>query len=148
MTNWRGFAITLDSDIVANTAAVLTNKLSNGQWWSMMKMVMFRIHNAKLKALEDVLKQQMVNRFNLLCNKHDLARIKKHLKADLKVLDTAGISSLGIKVRCRIMPAHSQCRPRPICKQVEISLFGLALLGALNSSQANARLYLKGKSKM
>lgn len=69
-----------DADIVANTAAVLSNKLlqlANGAVYDENKGVQ-EIHNAKLDALEDIL--EAANRHPVLLfysYKHDLERIQR-----------------------------------------------------------------------
>ncbi len=142
-----------DSDIVANTAAVLTNKLlqmANGAVYDENGDVQ-EIHNAKLKALEDVL--EAANGKPVLifyAYKHDLARIKKHLKGqDLKVLDTAEDINAWNKGKVPIMLAHPASAGHGLNLQAGgniIVWFGLTWSLELYS-QANARLYRQGQKQ-
>jgi SNF2 family DNA or RNA helicase len=142
-----------DSDIVANTAAVLTNKLlqmANGAVYDENGDVQ-EIHNAKLKALEDVL--EAANGKPVLifyAYKHDLARIKKHLKGqDLKVLDTAEDINAWNKGEVPIMLAHPASAGHGLNLQAGgniIVWFGLTWSLELYS-QANARLYRQGQKQ-
>jgi SNF2 family DNA or RNA helicase len=142
-----------DSDIVANTAAVLTNKLlqmCNGAVYDENGDVQ-EIHNAKLKALEDVL--EAANGKPVLifyAYKHDLARIKKHLKGqDLKVLDTAEDINAWNKGEVPIMLAHPASAGHGLNLQAGgniIVWFGLTWSLELYS-QANARLYRQGQKQ-
>ena len=142
-----------DSDIVANTAAVLTNKLlqmANGAVYDENGDVQ-EIHNAKLKALEDVL--EAANGKPVLifyAYKHDLARIKKHLKGqDLKVLDTAEDINAWNKGKVPIMLAHPASAGHGLNLQAGgniIVWFGLTWSLELYN-QANARLYRQGQKQ-
>ena len=142
-----------DSDIVANTAGVLANKLlqmSNGAVYDENGDVK-EIHNAKLKALEDTI--EAANGKSVLIfysYKHDLDRIKKHLKRDdLTVLDTAEDIKNWNEGKIPIMLAHPASAGHGLNLQAGgniIIWFGLTWSLELYS-QANARLYRQGQKQ-
>ena len=142
-----------DADIVANTAGVLTNKLlqmANGAVYDENGHVQ-EIHKAKLKALEDVL--EAANGKPVLifyAYKHDLARIKKHLKGqDLRVLDKAEDIKDWNNNKVPIMLAHPASAGHGLNLQAGgniIVWFGLTWSLELYS-QANARLYRQGQKQ-
>lgn len=72
------------NDVVADTAAVLTNKLlqmANGAVYDENKIVK-EIHKAKLEALTDIIESANGKPVLVFYNyKHDCSRIKEHLKA-------------------------------------------------------------------
>ncbi len=142
-----------DSDIVANTAGVLANKLlqmSNGAVYDENGDVK-EIHNAKLKALEDTI--EAANGKSVLIfysYKHDLDRIKKHLKRDdLTVLDTSEDIKNWNEGKIPIMLAHPASAGHGLNLQAGgniIIWFGLTWSLELYS-QANARLYRQGQKQ-
>ena len=142
-----------DSDIVANTAGVLANKLlqmSNGAVYDENGDVK-EIHNAKLKALEDTI--EAANGKSVLIfysYKHDLDRIKKHLKRDdLTVLDTSEDVKNWNEGKIPIMLAHPASAGHGLNLQAGgniIIWFGLTWSLELYS-QANARLYRQGQKQ-
>lgn len=142
-----------DSDIVANTAGVLANKLlqmANGAVYDEDGDVQ-EIHNAKLKALEDTI--EAANGKSVLIfysYKHDLDRIKKHLKRDdLTVLDTAEDIKKWNEGKIPIMLAHPASAGHGLNLQAGgniIIWFGLTWSLELYS-QANARLYRQGQKQ-
>lgn len=78
----------VDGDVVADTAAVLSNKLlqlSNGAVYDEDKGVQF-IHDEKLDALEDLIEQANGKPVIVFYNfKHDLARIQERFKDAIKL---------------------------------------------------------------
>jgi SNF2 family DNA or RNA helicase len=142
-----------DADIVANTAGVLTNKLlqmANGAVYDENGQVQ-EIHKAKLKALEDVL--EAANGKPVLifyAYKHDLTRIKKHLKGqDLRILDKAEDIRDWNNNKVPIMLAHPASAGHGLNLQAGgniIVWFGLTWSLELYS-QANARLYRQGQKQ-
>lgn len=142
-----------DSDIVANTAGVLANKLlqmSNGAVYDENGDVK-EIHNAKLKALEDTIEAANGKPVLIFYSyKHDLDRIKKHLKRDdLTVLDTAEDIKNWNEGKIPIMLAHPASAGHGLNLQAGgniIIWFGLTWSLELYS-QANARLYRQGQKQ-
>ncbi|SNV67159.1 SNF2-related protein [Clostridium cochlearium] len=142
-----------DSDIVANTAGVLANKLlqmSNGAVYDENGDVK-EIHNAKLKALEDSIEAANGKPVLIFYSyKHDLDRIKKHLKRDdLTVLDTAEDIKNWNEGKIPIMLAHPASAGHGLNLQAGgniIIWFGLTWSLELYS-QANARLYRQGQKQ-
>ena len=142
-----------DSDIVANTAGVLANKLlqmSNGAVYDEDGDVQ-EIHNAKLKALEDTIEAANGKPVLIFYSyKHDLDRIKKHLKRDdLTVLDTSEDVKNWNEGKIPIMLAHPASAGHGLNLQAGgniIIWFGLTWSLELYS-QANARLYRQGQKQ-
>ena len=142
-----------DSDIVANTAGVLANKLlqmANGAVYDEDGDVQ-EIHNAKLKALEDTIEAANGKPVLIFYSyKHDLDRIKKHLKRDdLTVLDTAEDIKKWNEGKIPIMLAHPASAGHGLNLQAGgniIIWFGLTWSLELYS-QANARLYRQGQKQ-
>lgn len=142
-----------DSDIVANTAGVLANKLlqmSNGAVYDEDGDVR-EIHNAKLKALEDTIEAANGKPVLIFYSyKHDLDRIRKHLKRDdLTVLDTAEDIKNWNEGKIPIMLAHPASAGHGLNLQAGgniIIWFGLTWSLELYS-QANARLYRQGQKQ-
>lgn len=142
-----------DSDIVANTAGVLANKLlqmANGAVYDEDGDVQ-EIHNAKLKALEDTIEAANGKPVLIFYSyKHDLGRIKKHLKRDdLTVLDTAEDIKKWNEGKIPIMLAHPASAGHGLNLQAGgniIIWFGLTWSFELYS-QANARLYRQGQKQ-
>ena len=142
-----------DSDIVANTGGVLANKLlqmSNGAVYDENGDVK-EIHNAKLKALEDTIEAANGKPVLIFYSyKHDLDRIKKHLKRDdLTVLDTAEDIKKWNEGKIPIMLAHPASAGHGLNLQAGgniIIWFGLTWSFELYS-QANARLYRQGQKQ-
>mgnify|MGYP001302752017 FL=1 len=142
-----------DSDIVANTAGVLANKLlqmANGAVYDEDGDVQ-EIHNAKLKALEDNIEAANGKPVLIFYSyKHDLDRIKKHLKRDdLTVLDTAEDIKKWNEGKIPIMLAHPASAGHGLNLQAGgniIIWFGLTWSLELYS-QANARLYRQGQKQ-
>lgn len=142
-----------DSDIVANTAGVLANKLlqmSNGAVYDENGDVQ-EIHNAKLKALEDLIEAANGKPVLIFYSyKHDLERIKKHLKRDdLIVLDTSEDIKRWNEGKIPIMLAHPASAGHGLNLQAGgniIIWFGLTWSLELYS-QANARLYRQGQKQ-
>jgi len=142
-----------DSDIVANTAGVLANKLlqmSNGAVYDENGDVK-EIHNAKLKALEDTIEAANGKPVLIFYSyKHDLDRIKKHLKRDdLTVLDTSEDVKNWNEGKIPIMLAHPASAGHGLNLQAGgniIIWFGLTWSLELYS-QANARLYRQGQKQ-
>ena len=142
-----------DSDIVANTAGVLANKLlqmANGAVYDEDGDVQ-EIHNAKLKALEDTIEAANGKPVLIFYSyKHDLDRIKKHLKRDdLTVLDTAEDIKKWNEGKIPIMLAHPASAGHGLNLQAGgniIIWFGLTWSFELYS-QANARLYRQGQKQ-
>jgi len=142
-----------DSDIVANTAGVLANKLlqmSNGAVYDENGDVK-EIHNAKLKALEDSIEAANGKPVLIFYSyKHDLDRIKKHLKRDdLTVLDTSEDIKNWNEGKIPIMLAHPASAGHGLNLQAGgniIIWFGLTWSLELYS-QANARLYRQGQKQ-
>ncbi|MBC8587470.1 DEAD/DEAH box helicase [Paratissierella segnis] len=142
-----------DSDIVANTAGVLANKLlqmSNGAVYDEDGDVR-EIHNAKLKALEDTIEAANGKPVLIFYSyKHDLDRIRKHLKRDdLTVLDTSEDIKNWNEGKIPIMLAHPASAGHGLNLQAGgniIIWFGLTWSLELYS-QANARLYRQGQKQ-
>lgn len=142
-----------DSDIIANTAGVLANKLlqmSNGAVYDENGDVQ-EIHNAKLKALEDLIEAANGKPVLIFYSyKHDLDRIKKHLKRDdLTFLDTSEDIKKWNEGKIPIMLAHPASAGHGLNLQAGgniIIWFGLTWSLELYS-QANARLYRQGQKQ-
>jgi len=142
-----------DSDIVANTAGVLANKLlqmSNGAVYDENGDAK-EIHNVKLKALEDLIEAANGKPVLIFYSyKHDLDRIKNHLKRDdLTVLDTSEDIKKWNEGKIPIMLAHPASAGHGLNLQAGgniIIWFGLTWSLELYS-QANARLYRQGQKQ-
>lgn len=142
-----------DADVVANTAAILTNKLlqlSNGAVYDENKDVK-EIHDAKLKALEDVI--EAANGKPVLVfytYKHDLMRIKEHLKNKiLRELKSAKDIEDWNKGNIEVLLAHPASAGHGLNLQAGgniIVWFGLTFSLELYS-QANARLHRQGQKE-
>ncbi|WP_069648966.1 SNF2-related protein [Caloranaerobacter ferrireducens] len=142
-----------DADIVANTAAVLTNKLlqlSNGAVYDENKDVK-EIHDAKLKALEDVIEAASGKPVLVFYSyKHDLKRIKDHLKNKiLRELKSAKDIEDWNKGNIEVLLAHPASAGHGLNLQTGgniIVWFGLTFSLELYS-QANARLHRQGQKE-
>lgn len=142
-----------EADVVANTAAVLTNKLlqmANGAVYDENGEVK-EIHDAKLKALDDVI--EAANGKSVLVfysYKHDLDRLSKHLKnKDFRVLDTSKDIEDWNKGKVPIMLVHPASAGHGLNLQFGgniIVWFGLTWSLELYQ-QANARLYRQGQQQ-
>ena len=140
-----------DGDVVANTAAVLSNKLlqlANGAIYDEFGAVK-EIHDEKLKALEDVI--EAANGKPVLvfyAYKHDLERIKaKFPKA--KQLEKAEDIESWNKGKIQIMLAHPASAGHGLNLQAGGSIivwFGLTWSLELYQ-QANARLHRQGQKE-
>lgn len=140
-----------DADIIANNAAVLTNKLlqvANGAVYDEDGGVQ-EIHNAKLEALEDVI--EAANGKPVLvfyAYQHDRDRIKKHLK-EPRVLDTEEDIKAWNTGKVPIMLAHPASAGHGLNLQAggnTIVWFGLTWSLELYL-QANARLHRQGQQQ-
>jgi SNF2 family DNA or RNA helicase len=142
-----------ESDVVANTAAVLTNKLlqmSNGAVYDENGEVK-EIHDAKLKALDDVIEAANGKPVLVFYSyKHDLERLSKHLKnKDFRVLGTSKDIEDWNKVKVPIMLVHPASAGHGLNLQFGgniIVWFGLTWSLELYQ-QANARLYRQGQQQ-
>jgi SNF2 family DNA or RNA helicase len=142
-----------DADVVANTAAILTNKLlqlSNGAVYDENKDVK-EIHGAKLNALEDVI--EAANGKPVLVfyyYKHDLMRIKEHLK-NIRCRELKSPKDIEDwnKGNIKVLLAHPASAGHGLNLQAGgniIVWFGLTFSLELYS-QANARLYRQGQKE-
>jgi SNF2 family DNA or RNA helicase len=140
-----------DTDIVANTAAILTNKLlqlSNGAVYDENKDVK-EVHDVKLKALEDVI--EAANGKPVLVfytYKHDLMRIKGHLK-NIRCRELKSPKDIEDwnKGNIKVLLAHPASAGHGLNLQTGgniIVWFGLTFSLELYS-QANARLHRQGQ---
>ncbi|GEQ22105.1 DEAD/DEAH box helicase [Clostridium butyricum] len=142
-----------EADVVANTAAVLTNKLlqmANGAVYDENGEVK-EIHDAKLKALDDVI--EAANGKSVLVfysYKHDLDKLSKHLKnKDFRVLNTSKDIEAWNKGEVPIMLVHPASAGHGLNLQFGgniIVWFGLTWSLELYQ-QANARLYRQGQQQ-
>ncbi|KOF56136.1 DEAD/DEAH box helicase [Clostridium sp. DMHC 10] len=139
-----------DSDIVANNAAVLTNKLlqmANGAVYDENGDAL-EIHDEKLKALEDII--EVANGKPVLIfysYKHDRDRLQKYFKAkELKTSDDIKAWNRG---EIPIMLVHPASAGHGLNLQAGgniIVWFGLTWSLELYQ-QANARLYRQGQKE-
>ncbi|MTI71066.1 MAG: DEAD/DEAH box helicase [Firmicutes bacterium] len=142
-----------DTDVVANTAAVLTNKLlqiSNGAVYDENREVK-EIHKEKLKALEDVI--EAANGKSVLIfysYKHDLNRIKNYFKSkNCRELKTPKDIESWNKGEISILLAHPASAGHGLNLQAGgniIIWFGLTWSLELYQ-QANARLHRQGQKE-
>lgn len=139
-----------DSDIVANNAAVLTNKLlqmANGAVYDENGDIQ-GIHDEKLKALEDVI--EAANGKSVLIfysYKHDRDRLQKHFK--VKELKTSKDIKAWNSGETPIMLVHPASAGHGLNLQAggsTIVWFGLTWSLELYQ-QANARLYRQGQKE-
>jgi SNF2 family DNA or RNA helicase len=143
----------LDTDIVANTAAVLTNKLlqmANGAVYDEDGKIQ-EIHNEKLKALEDTIEAANGKPVLIFYSyKHDLQRIKEHLKTEnVRELKASKDIEDWNKGEVPIMLAHPASAGHGLNLQAGgniIIWFGLTWSLELYQ-QANARLYRQGQKQ-
>ena len=142
-----------EADVVANTAAVLTNKLlqmANGAVYDENGEVK-EIHDAKLKALDDVIEAANGKPVLVFYSyKHDLDRLAKHLKnKDFRVLNTSKGIEAWNKGKVPIMLVHPASAGHGLNLQFGgniIVWFGLTWSLELYQ-QANARLYRQGQQQ-
>ena len=142
-----------EADVVANTAAVLTNKLlqmANGAVYDENGEVK-EIHDAKLKALDDVIEAANGRPVLVFYSyKHDLDRLSKHLKnKDLRVLNNSKDIEAWNKGKVPIMLVHPASAGHGLNLQFGgniIVWFGLTWSLELYQ-QANARLYRQGQQQ-
>ncbi|QGH20211.1 SNF2-related protein [Clostridium butyricum] len=142
-----------ESDVVANTAAVLTNKLlqmANGAVYDENGEVK-EIHDAKLKALDDVIEAANGKPVLVFYSyKHDLDRLSKHLRnKDFRVLNTSKDIEDWNKGKIPIMLVHPASAGHGLNLQFGgniIVWFGLTWSLELYQ-QANARLYRQGQQQ-
>lgn len=140
-----------DSDIVANNAAALTNKLlqfSNGAIYDENKKVE-EIHDEKLKALEDLIEAANGKPVLIFYSyKHDKDRIQKHIK-NVKVLKTSEDIEAWNKGEIPILLTHPATAGHGLNLQAGgniIVWFGLTWSLELYM-QANARLHRQGQKE-
>lgn len=140
-----------NSDIVASTAAVLTNKLlqiSNGAVYDENGDVI-EIHQEKLKALEDII--EAANGKPVLifyAYRHDKDRIKRYFKNVKELKNSEDILAWN-KGEIEIMLAHPAAAGHGLNLQAGgniIVWFGLTWSLELYQ-QANARLYRQGQKQ-
>lgn len=140
-----------DSDIVANNAAVLTNKLlqfANGAIYDENDEVV-EIHNEKLKALEEIIEAASGKPVLIFyAYKHDRDRLKKYFKSakELKTLEEIKKWNNG---EIEIMLVHPASAGHGLNLQAGgniIIWFGLTWSLELYQ-QANARLYRQGQKQ-
>ena len=138
-----------DVDIVANTAAALSNKLlqmANGAVYDEHKAVQ-EIHQAKLDVLDDII--EAANGKPVLiyyAYKHDLARIQQRIP-NCRVLVSAGDIADWISGNVPVMAAHPASAGHGLNLQAgghTIVWYGLTWSLELYQ-QANARLYRQGQ---
>lgn len=145
-----------DADIVANTAAVLSNKLlqlANGACYDENKGVQ-HIHDAKLDALEDVV--EAANGHPVLVfysYKHDLERIQQRFGKKVRILRKGADGSKDIadwnSGKIDILAVHPASAGHGLNLQDGgniIVWFGLPWSLELYQ-QANARLYRQGQKR-
>lgn len=141
----------IDSDVVAQTAAVLSNKLlqlANGAVYDENRLVHL-IHDGKLDALEDVI--EAANGFPVLvfyAYKHDYDRIKKRFPhaRTLKTSDDIADWNAGL---IDLLVTHPKSAGHGLNLQDGGSIvtwFGLTW-SLEEYQQANARLYRQGQLK-
>lgn len=138
-------------DVVANTAAVLSNKLlqmANGAVYDENGTVR-ELHDAKLKALDDVI--EAANGKPVLvfyAYQHDLVRLKEHLKhLKPRTLDTAEDIREWNEGKIPVLMAHPASAGHGLNLQAGgniIVWFGLTWSLELYQ-QANARLHRQGQ---
>ena len=140
-----------ESDIVANNAAALTNKLlqfSNGAIYDENGEVE-EIHDEKLKALDELI--EAANRKPVLIfysYKHDKDRILKHLK-NVRVLETKEDIDDWNRGKIEVLLTHPASAGHGLNLQVGgniIVWFGLTWSLELYQ-QANARLHRQGQKE-
>jgi SNF2 family DNA or RNA helicase len=142
-----------DGDVVAGTAAVLANKLlqmANGAVYDENGKVK-EIHDAKLKALDDILEAANGNPVLIFYTyRHDLQRMKDYLKSyeprELKRPEDISDWNSG---RVQVMIAHPASAGHGLNLQAGgniIVWFGLTWSLELYQ-QANARLHRQGQEK-
>lgn len=142
-----------EADVVANTAAVLTNKLlqmANGAVYDENSEVK-EIHDAKLKALDDVIEAANGKPVLVFYSyKHDLDRLSKHLKnKEFRVLNTSKDIEAWNKGKVPIVLVHPASAGHGLNLQFGgniIVWFGLTWSLELYQ-QANARLYRQGQQQ-
>ncbi|MEY8762498.1 MULTISPECIES: SNF2-related protein [Clostridium] len=139
-----------DSDVVANNAAVLTNKLlqiANGAVYDENGDVL-EIHDEKIKALEDVIEAANGKPVLIFYSyKHDRDRLQKYFKA--KELKTSEDIKAWNKGEIPIMLVHPASAGHGLNLQAGgniIVWFGLTWSLELYQ-QANARLYRQGQKQ-
>jgi len=139
-----------DADIVANTAAVLSNKLlqmANGAVYDEDREEQ-EIHTAKLDALEEII--DTANGQPVLifyAYKHDLARIQKRIKSAKKLESNVDIENWN-KAKIPVLLAHPASAGHGLNLQAGgniIVWFGLTWSLELYQ-QANARLHRQGQT--
>ncbi|WP_411679875.1 SNF2-related protein [Clostridium thailandense] len=140
-----------DSDIVANNAAVLTNKLlqfANGAIYDENDEVV-EIHNEKLKALEEIIEAASGKPVLIFyAYKHDRDRLKKYFK-NAKELKTSEDIKKWNNGEIEIMLVHPASAGHGLNLQAGgniIIWFGLTWSLELYQ-QANARLYRQGQKQ-
>jgi SNF2 family DNA or RNA helicase len=142
-----------DADIVADTAAVLTNKLlqmANGAVYDENGEVK-EIHDAKLKALDDVIEEANGKPVLIFyAYKHDLYRLSEYLKnKEFRVLNNSEDIESWNKGKVPIMLVHPASAGHGLNLQFGgniIVWFGLTWSLELYQ-QANARLYRQGQQQ-
>jgi SNF2 family DNA or RNA helicase len=139
-----------DSDVVANNAAVLTNKLlqmANGAVYDENGDVL-EIHDEKIKALEDVIEAANGKPVLIFYSyKHDRDRLQKYFKA--KELKTSEDIKAWNRGEIPIMLVHPVSAGHGLNLQAGgniIVWFGLTWSLELYQ-QANARLYRQGQKQ-
>jgi len=140
-----------EGDIVANNAAALTNKLlqfSNGAVYDEDGDVK-EIHDEKLKALDELIETANGKPVLIFYSyKHDLDRIRKHLK-DVVILNTAEDIERWNRGEIPIMLTHPASAGHGLNLQAGgniIIWFGLTWSLELYM-QANARLHRQGQKE-
>ncbi|KZL93950.1 SNF2-related protein [Clostridium magnum] len=140
-----------DSDIVANNAAVLTNKLlqfANGAIYDENDEVV-EIHNEKLKALEEIIEAASGKPVLIFyAYKHDRDRLKKYFK-NAKELKTSEDIKKWNNGEIEIMLVHPASAGHGLNLQAGgniIIWFGLTWSLELYQ-QANARVYRQGQKQ-
>ncbi len=139
----------IDADIVAGTAAVLSNKLlqmANGAVYDERKCVR-EIHEAKLDALEDILEAANGHPVLLFYTyKHDLTRIRARFP-QTKVLESSKDIDDWNSGKIQLLAVHPASAGHGLNLQAGgniIVWFGLTWSLELYQ-QANARLYRQGQ---
>jgi len=140
-----------NSDIVANTAAVLTNKLlqiSNGAVYDENGDVI-EIHEEKLKALGDIIEAASGKPVLIFYSyRHDKDRIKKYFKNAQELKNSEDIAAWN-NGEIQILLAHPASAGHGLNLQAGgniIVWFGLTWSLELYQ-QANARLYRQGQKQ-
>lgn len=142
-----------DSDIVANTAATLTNKLlqiANGAVYDENGNVQ-EIHDEKLKALDDVIEAANGKPVLIFYSyRHDKDRLKKYLKSvDVRELKSSEDIAAWNRGEIEVMLVHPATAGHGLNLQSGgniIIWFGLTWSLELYQ-QANARLYRQGQKQ-